>query len=83
MGRPGGTRGACAARTPRPVPPPLAGAGARGWGDSSYLSVCELYSTISQSETMSNVETIILPLYSVSVYKPIATRSGRESLIAC
>ncbi len=30
MGRPGGTRSACAARTPRRVPPPLAGAGAGG-----------------------------------------------------
>ncbi len=30
MGRPGGTRAACAARTPRRIPPPLQGAGLGG-----------------------------------------------------
>ncbi len=34
MGHLGGTRAACAAQMPRLAPPPLAGAGVGGWGDS-------------------------------------------------
>ncbi len=52
-GRPGGTRCACAARTPRPTPPPLQGAGAGEWGDSDARFANLLGGSLHHPKTFS------------------------------
>ncbi len=63
------TRSVCA-RTPRPVPPPRAGARAREWGDSRHQSVCDMYRTIGRSETISYAAKTSM-IYAKIVYQNI------------